>query len=157
MAHLLGLLESTLVRTLGLASKSTKAESLAAPLRMMAAYVGADAEFVMYFVEEKEGGGWDRSKWMEDAKPAIKEANALANLPYVKTEDGTVITQSNACLSFLARRFKLMGSNEKQVSETEQLMCQVMDLRNSAVSRFYSGSAAMDEQNVKKHFGSTVA
>lgn len=60
------------------------------------------AEFVMYFVEEKEGGGWDRSKWMEDAKPAIKKANALANLPYVKTEDGTVITQSNVGLARLA-------------------------------------------------------
>ena len=90
----------------------------------------------MYFVGETADGGWDRSSWMENAKPAIKNANALANLPYVKTEDGTVITQSNACLSFLARRWKLMGGNEKQVSETEQLMCQVMDLRNSAVGEY---------------------
>ena len=36
--------------------------------------------------------------------------NPLANLPFVIDTDGTVVTQSNACLSFLGNKFSLMGS-----------------------------------------------
>jgi len=110
---------------------------LAAPLRMMAAYAGADFEAVNYMVEAKEGGGWDTSAWF-DKKPALKARNAIMNLPYV-IEGDTVVTQSNACLSFLGRRLGLYGRSEAETINVEQILCELMDVRNNAVGLFYSG------------------
>ena len=76
---------------------------LAAPLRMAAAYGGLKYESVEYELQAKPGGGWDRSEWMEK-KPALVEKNALMNLPYIVDGD-IVITQSNACLMYLGRKW----------------------------------------------------
>mmetsp|Transcript_95237 Transcript_95237/g.142720 ORF Transcript_95237/g.142720 Transcript_95237/m.142720 type:complete len:234 (-) Transcript_95237:27-728(-) len=109
---------------------------LGAPLRMMCEYAGADYEAVTYGVTAKEGGGWDVSSWFS-VKPPLKERNALMNLPYVIDGD-TVVTQSNACMMFLGRKFKLTGKSEAELVKVEQCLCEVFDLRNAAVKLFYS-------------------
>mmetsp|Transcript_11098 Transcript_11098/g.32854 ORF Transcript_11098/g.32854 Transcript_11098/m.32854 type:complete len:270 (+) Transcript_11098:68-877(+) len=119
---------------------------LAAPLRMMCVYAGARFKVVDFEAIEKPGGGYVTDKWFKDTKPALLRQNALTNLPYVKAES-TVVTQSNACLTFLARRFDLMGSSEDEVTKNEQCMCQVMDMRNDAVGLFYGGFGP-DKQEV---------
>ena len=41
-------------------------------------------------------------------------------------------------MTFLARKLGLMGANATDVSENEQLICEVFDLRNAAVGTFYN-------------------
>merc|ERR1712137_756018 len=93
---------------------------------------------VLYEVTEKEGGGWDVSSWFSK-KPALKERNALMNLPYVIDGDN-VITQSNACLMYLGRKFNLVGKNDSDLAKVEQTLCEVFDLRNNCVKLFYSSA-----------------
>jgi glutathione S-transferase len=127
-----------------------KIRGLGAPLRMMCAYAGAKFTPTAYEVTG-ESPNWDRSAWF-DVKPELKAKNALMNLPYVIDGDN-IVTQSNACLEYLGRKFGLLGSNEGEESKTQQCLSQVMDLRNSAVGCFYSGSdAAKHIDSVKVHY-----
>ena len=95
----------------------------------------ARAQAVCYDAKPKEGGGWDTSDWF-DKKPALKEKNALMNLPYVIDGEHT-IAQTNACFAHLGRVLGLYGSNYAETLKVEQCLCQVMDLRNDAVGAFY--------------------
>jgi len=125
-----------------------KIRGLAAPLRMMCVYSGVDFNNAAYEVTG-EPGNYDLSAWF-DVKPTLKEKNPLINLPYVIDPDtGTVITQSNACLTFLGRRFGLNGKDEAELIKVEQCLCQVFDLRNDSV-RLYYGSDFSD--NAKANF-----
>ena len=69
------------------------------------------------------------STWLSVKKPALKAKNPLINLPYV-VDGEVVVSQSNACLSYLGRKLGLWGGNEAEVSLCEQLLCEIMDLRN---------------------------
>lgn len=111
---------------------------LGAPLRMMCEYVGASYTAVTFDVVEKAGGGWNVDAWFVEKKPELLKLNALTNLPYVRIGD-QVVTQSNACFTFLGRRFGLMGSTEEEVSKNEQCLAQVHDLRNDAIGLMYGG------------------
>lgn len=130
---------------------------LAAPLRMMCEYAGVEYEPVLYDLQAKEGGGWDASSWFS-VKPELKEKNALMNLPYVIDGD-VIVTQSNACLSYLGRKFKLNGKDDSDLTKVEQCLCEVMDLRNNAIKLFYSPKEQFDkdkdsflEETVAKSF-----
>eukprot|EP01102_Stenamoeba_stenopodia_P021890 TRINITY_DN893_c0_g7_i1.p1 TRINITY_DN893_c0_g7~~TRINITY_DN893_c0_g7_i1.p1 ORF type:complete len:236 (-),score=52.42 TRINITY_DN893_c0_g7_i1:61-768(-) len=114
---------------------------LGAPLRMMCEYAGADYEPVNYELKG-EPGAWDASAWFS-VKPALKERNPLMNLPYVIDGD-RVVTQSNACLLYLGRKFGLGGKNEDETVRMEQALCQAFDLRNDAVKAFYSSNFEED-------------
>eukprot|EP00992_Anisonema_acinus_P013447 TRINITY_DN8740_c0_g1_i2.p1 TRINITY_DN8740_c0_g1~~TRINITY_DN8740_c0_g1_i2.p1 ORF type:complete len:254 (+),score=66.51 TRINITY_DN8740_c0_g1_i2:59-763(+) len=114
---------------------------LGAPLRMMCEYAGVDYEPVTY---EAQGspGSWDLSAWFS-VKPGLVEKNPLMNLPYVIDGD-VVVTQSNACLLYLGRKFGLNGKTDAEVIKNDQCLCQVMDLRNDLVGLVYSGKANYD-------------
>merc|ERR1712195_307247 len=79
--------------------------------------------------------GWDKSSWF-DVKPQFKEQNGMINLPYV-IDNGFVVTQTNAVLMYLGRKFGLIGSTAQQTSIVEQVLCQAMDLRNDTVGTAY--------------------
>lgn len=111
---------------------------LGAPLRMMCEYAGARYTIASFDALAKPDGSYDLDQWMKHKKPELLKLNALTNLPYVRV-GGTVVSQSNACIAFLARRFGLMGENEEEVSKNEQCLCEVMDLRNDAIGLFYAG------------------
>jgi glutathione S-transferase/nucleoside diphosphate kinase len=115
---------------------------LGAPLRMMCEYTETPYEAVLYDVAPKEGGGFDASAWF-DKKPAIKAKNPLANLPYIE-DDGNIITQSNACMTYLASKLGLYGVTSQDRIEADQLLCEAMDLRNNMVKVFYGGGDLND-------------
>ena len=48
-----------------------------------------------------------------------------------------VISQSNACLSYLGRKLHLWGNNDAEIASCEQLLCEAMDLRNNVVGFCY--------------------
>lgn len=111
---------------------------LGAPLRMMCEFVGASYTSRAFEAVEKADGSYNLDSWFKETKPELLKLNALTNLPYVRVGD-QVVSQSNACFTFLGRRFGLLGATEEEVSCNEQCLCQVMDLRNDAVGLFYAG------------------
>lgn len=111
---------------------------LGAPLRMMVLYGGGSLKAENYSLKEKEGGGYDASSWFSK-KPALKDLNPLMNLPYVIDGD-SVISQTNACFTYLGRKFNMLGSSETEMSQCEQLLCEIMDLRNKMTGFAYGPS-----------------
>jgi glutathione S-transferase len=111
---------------------------LGAPLRMMVMYSGVPLVAENYDLQPKEGGGWDGSFWYDDKKPLLKERNPFINLPYVIDGD-LVLTQSNACLLYLGRKLDMMGDigNPVEYALCEQLLCEIMDIRNKMVAFVY--------------------
>ena len=94
---------------------------------------------------------YDGSEWHEDDKINLKKRNSLINLPYIEltNSDGTelLISQSNACLSFLGRKFNMFGKNEVDVSQCEQLLLETNDLRNVITSFAYTHFKNKDLEN----------
>mmetsp|Transcript_39686 Transcript_39686/g.62757 ORF Transcript_39686/g.62757 Transcript_39686/m.62757 type:complete len:234 (-) Transcript_39686:111-812(-) len=121
-----------------------KIRGLAAPLRMVMVHAGVEFENKMYVVTG-EPGNWDTSSWFKEDKPGLVEKNALMNLPYIIDGD-IVVTQSNACFTYLGRKYNLNGKTEVEVAKNEQCLCQIMDLRNEAVGLFYSPQKVFDEK-----------
>ena len=94
---------------------------------------------------------YDGSEWHEEDKINLKKRNSLINLPYIEltNSDGTelLISQSNACLSFLGRKFNMYGKNEVDVSQCEQLLLETNDLRNVITSFAYTHFKNKDLEN----------
>lgn len=134
---------------------------------MMAWYArGDDFKDTTYECLITPGSGRvDVSSWFgpnrnDGPKFTLIEKNPLINLPYVVDhEDDVVVTQSNACMQYLARKLgrDLYGVTAKHAVECDQLLCQIMDLRNAAVGLFYgSGSREAYEAGVEKHLRTTL-
>ncbi len=85
---------------------------------------------------------YNGSEWHENDKIHLKKRNSLINLPYIElnnTSDTEIlITQSNACLSFLGRKFLMFGESEVDVSKCEQLLLETSDLRSVITSFAYT-------------------
>jgi len=109
---------------------------LGAPLRMMCEHAQVPYEAVLYDVAVT-AEGFDRSCWF-GPKAAIKAKNPLANLPYIIDGD-TVVTQSNACMTYLGKKFGLLGATEIDFTDCQQCLCEIMDFRNDCVRVFYGG------------------
>jgi len=128
---------------------------------MMCAYSEIEYESAEYVVKG-EPGSYDLSSWFSK-KAGLLEKNPLMNLPYVYDGDN-LVTQSNACLYYLGRKFNLNGSNEVEIQRNDQVLCEVMDLRNNAVKLFYLPHADFDsskhsyiENTASKHLNKLEA
>ena len=109
-----------------------KIRGLAAPLRMLLNYAEVD------FVDTQMVGTTPEAKrevWFEGRKPELLKKNPLVSLPFV-VDGETVITQSNQCLLYVARKYGLAGTPET-VDAVEQILLEVFDLRNATVSVAY--------------------
>eukprot|EP01038_Epipyxis_sp_PR26KG_P004456 gene4456-6302_t len=124
---------------------------LASALRMMVMYKGYPLNAVCYDVKyDSATGQFDRTCWMggeDSAKNELIKLNPLMNLPYVIDGD-MVVTQSNACMSYLGRKFGMLGKNEVEVTECEMLLCECMDLRNNVVRFCYGGKDENDARSL---------
>uniref|UniRef100_A0A6U2H7W0 glutathione transferase n=1 Tax=Hemiselmis andersenii TaxID=464988 RepID=A0A6U2H7W0_HEMAN len=127
---------------------------LGAAIKMCCEFAGADYEVFEYQgVENKlEVDAW-REGWWAD-KPAMYEKNSMINIPFV-VDGETVVSQSNACLTYLGRKYKLLGSNDAELTKVEQCLCELMDLRNTVVGICY-GPPDTYEQRAKDHFDNYV-
>jgi len=125
---------------------------LAAPLRMVCEYAGVDYEDRTFEIQGTPGN-WDASPWF-GVKPEYQLKNPLINLPFI-VDGETVVTQSNACLLYLGRKFKLNGKNDGELSKVEQILSEVMDLRNSVNDIFYGRNTKIEEHwstTAPKHY-----
>ena len=119
---------------------STK--GLGAVCRMVVLYSGYSLKAKNYKlqpVSKDNNLTYDGSEWHDSDKIDLKKRNSLINLPYMElvnsSGDELLISQSNACLSFLGRKFNMFGKNEVEVSKCEQLLLETNDLR-SVISSF---------------------
>ena len=99
-----------------------KIRGLAAPARMMLTY--GNVPF-----EDKYA-----DTWFSGDKAEAQKTNALANLPIIYDTDGTVVTQSNAVYYYIGAKLGLNGDTPSEASRVDQILCEVMDLRNAAVN-----------------------
>ena len=94
---------------------------------------------------------YDTSEWAENDKIVLKKKNSLINLPYIELIDSSgnelLISQSNACLSYLGRKFKMFGVNEIEQIQCEQLLLETSDLRNIITSFAYTHFKNKDLEN----------
>ena len=117
---------------------------LGAPCRAMVLAAGVRLRATCHDMKATPDGKYDRSDYVE-TRLALREKNPLANLPYVIDEHGTLITQTNACLMYLGRRFDMLGDGSAaDVTNCEQLLCEAMDLRGSMTRNAYGKGDQVD-------------
>lgn len=91
---------------------------------------------------ENDNVSFDGSDWANKDKIVLKKRNSLINLPYMEIIDDEgqkhLICQSNACLLYLGRKFKMLGSNEVEQTRCEQLLLETNDLRGIITSFAYT-------------------
>ena len=101
---------------------------------MMLAYSGIKFHNETWLIPENID--YSKSAWFISKKPELMKKNPLINLPYV-VDGEVVVTQSNACLSYLGRKLGYWGMNETEITLCEQLLCEIYDLRNDVVRWSY--------------------
>ena len=93
-------------------------------------------------IVENDNISFDGSDWTNKDKIELKKRNSLINLPYMEIIDDEnhkhLISQSNACLLYLGRKFKMLGSNELEQTKCEQLLLETNDLRGIITSFAYT-------------------
>ena len=131
---------------------STK--GLGAVCRMVVLYSGHSLKAINYKLQpviKDNNLTYDGSEWHENDKINLKNKNSLINLPYIEIANSSssemLITQSNACLSFLGRKFNMCGNNEEDISKCEQLLLETNDLRSVISSFAYTHFKNKDLEN----------
>jgi len=110
---------------------------LGAGLRMMAMYAQCPLNAINYDVENPfTPKDREAASWFTTHKPLLKEKNELINLPYVLDGD-ILVSQSNACFSYLGKKFRLWGATLVEEIKCEELLCEIMDIRNTVVGFAY--------------------
>ncbi len=122
---------------------STK--GLGAVCRMVVLYSGRTLKTKNYKLQpvlNENNLSYDGSEWHENDKIKLKKRNSLINLPYIELNnsqgDKILISQSNACLTFMGRKFNMFGKNENDASKCEQLLLETNDLRSLITSFAYT-------------------
>ena len=124
---------------------------LGAPLRMMLHAAKVDHIVAMYDVIENQTNdeSWNLSTYLGDKNWLKKDYNSFCNLPFVvdtqvKNDDGKelVVVQTNACFMYLGRELNMMGKNNLEMVKCEELLCEIMDLRNNMVKFAYGGNSS---------------
>lgn len=108
-----------------------KIRGLAQPIRLLLNYVDADFEDKMY--ECGDAPDYNKDSWLNEK---FNLGLDFPNLPYLI--DGDIkITQTNAILSHLARKYKLDGKTLAEKATSDMMLNVVMDFRNDFVRLCY--------------------
>jgi hypothetical protein len=109
---------------------------LASPLRMMLSAAQVNHWVILYDVVEQEDGTWGKDSYFLDKAWLKEEYNPFMNLPFlVDCTNDRVIVQTNAIFTFLGRELNLLGKNPQEQSICEELLCEVMDIRNQMMQK----------------------
>lgn len=118
---------------------------LGAPLRMMlSAAQGVNHWVILYDVKGSGKDGWDKKSYQTDKAWLKNELNPLMNLPFlVDCVNQRVLVQTDAIFLFLGRELGMLGTNALEQSMCEEVLFEVMDLRNQMVRFAYGGTTYM--------------
>lgn len=120
---------------------------LGAPLRMIFAYTSTP------YKEKRYAGGAD---WFAQDKPVLAQRNSMINLPYIIDGD-LVVTQSNACLRYVGAKVGIDGRSPRESVLNDQVLCQVMDLRNAVIALTYMNWGAKPKAEFPAELAKHVA
>lgn len=112
---------------------------LAQPIRFLLAYAKAPFSEVRIGVNQNGSLIAEESTDWESRKHSLRMA--FPNLPYLIDKSGPTevrLTQSNAVLRYLARRFKLYGDSEAEQTTIDVLQEEAYDFRNRIVEAAYT-------------------
>ena len=116
---------------------------LAAPIRMMMSAAQVNHWVIHYHVHEDGETGWTDVQYTSDKRWLQSEYNPLMNLPFLIYSNGNndcfVLTHTNAILAFLGRELNMLGSNSYETTLCEELLCEIMDLRDNMIRFAYPG------------------
>lgn len=113
---------------------------LGAPIRMLLSAAQVNHWVVMYDVVEEGETGWNMNSWLADKEWIKQGYNCLANLPFlIDCRNNMVLAQTNAIMSYLGRELMMLGRSPPMTCRCEELLCEVMDLRNLMVRFAYNG------------------
>lgn len=116
---------------------------------MMLCWSGVPFESVCYDVSmDSTTGALDARSWFTPKKD-LKLRNPFVNLPYVRAGERGVVSQTNACMSYLGRKLGMWGETEEEVVMCETLLSEIMDLRNQMTKYAYSQDFDKTEQDGK--------
>lgn len=119
---------------------------LAAPLRAMLSAAQVNHEVCLYDLTEGEGQGWDMHTYAADKNWLKEEYNCFMNLPFlVDNKRNIVLAQTNAIFNYLGRELNMNGKDEIQQAKTEELLCELMDLRDKMVHFVYQTDGSVPE------------
>ena len=65
-------------------------------------------------------------------------------------ENKVILSQSNSCILYLARKFNMLGQNEIEVSQCEQLLFETSDLRNVITSFAYTHFGDKEKEHASR-------
>ncbi|KAG7364679.1 glutathione S-transferase, C-terminal domain containing protein [Nitzschia inconspicua] len=123
---------------------------LAAPLRMMLAAAEVNHWIIMYDVTEEKEGGWGKDSYFNEKDWLREKYNPLMNCPFVvDCANERVIVQTNAIFSFLGRELNMLGETPDDQVKCEELLCEVMDIRNQMVRFAYAASTENDKSDAE--------
>lgn len=103
---------------------------------------------VMYDVLEEGETGWSKASWLRDKEWIAQGYNSLANLPFlIDCRTNMVLVQSNAIMSFLGRELRMLGRSPPMTCRCEELLCEIMDIRNLMVGYAYNRNVERSKQD----------
>lgn len=120
---------------------------------MMVMFAGVPLRATCYDVKVTPDGKFDRDFYtnpVDGIRVGLRARNALSNLPYVvdhaNNGENMLVAQSNAVYMFLGRRLNLLGDGgDADLARCEQLLCELMDLRNNMIKKAYPVGDQKDE------------
>lgn len=119
---------------------------LAAPLRAMLSAAQVDHEIILYDLTEDEGHGWQMATYAADKQWLKDEYDCFVNLPFlVDTKGDMVLSHTNAIFNYLGRELKMNGKDEIQQAKVEEMLCEIMDLRDKMVHFVYSTECSVPQ------------
>jgi len=116
--------------------------------KMALAYAGEDYEDIVYDMKPIKGADDPRATSREDwERQKSKLGLPLPNLPWY-IDENVKLTQSNAILRHIGRKYNLYGQNDIEASEIDMLIDTALDILDEAVKVAFD----LDwETSAKKH------
>eukprot|EP00978_Attheya_sp_CCMP212_P015608 scaffold40209_cov60-Attheya_sp.AAC.1 len=124
---------------------------LGAPLTMM--LCAAQQPFTLFLYDILENGdGWT-SPYFSAKSTYIKDYKApLWNLPFCADRtEGRVICQTNAVFAHVARACGFMGDDDTTMSQCEEFLSELYDLRNIMTTFAYGGPVGDEDEKLAKN------
>ena len=106
---------------------------LAQPIRLLLAYLEIEHEEKRYNLGPPPE--FSRKEWLDDKFSSNLD---FPNLPYIISDDGLKLTQSNAIMRHFARLHQLDGSNETEKMRIDLFECQISDFKSEFTRICYS-------------------
>merc|ERR1712110_134226 len=101
-------------------------------VKYILAHAGVEYEFISASAFDENGVDHGLANWLLQEKPKLQASvDPLINLPYLVTDEGTYISESNAILLYLARKLNYFGENATEEVRVTSCLMRLYDFRDS--------------------------